>query len=676
TNMPRMIRQRSILLCFIACLVTWFSLFALPARAEEAFWDADDLFVAVDGSDGNPGTLEAPLASVAEAKERLKGVEGTEPVTVWLRGGTYFLSEMLVFNESDRNGVTFASYPGETAVISGAKPITFQETQALNGNTVWVRSIQSSEAFRALYDSNGFLQAARFPKEGYFTVQAVSEEEIVYKETDAKTHYLSFYSNPPELRDNLLQFTNPADILLRMLHLWKDEMATLTWFNPYNGSIGLSRPTSLTISPGDRYYLEQVKEALTEPGEWYLDRALGLLYYRPYPDQRIEDTTLYAGSLRQLMIVDSMKDLTFENIAFTHTDWEIPNDNQGVDFAQAAYDVESAIYVQNTESLLFKGCTFRELGGTAVLLGRGVTNSGVTECLFQDIGANAIFVHGVNLRESELSVKNIIITGNHICRYGRVFNNAVGVLVVHARNCAIANNEIHDGYYTAISAGWVWGYGYSVTSDLQIADNLIYDIGQERLSDMGGIYLLGVQNGTVVSGNVIHDVIATHTEDGGYGGWGIYLDEGASYIEVKNNLVYRCGSQGLHQNYGRENVVENNIFADNLHGQVAITAKETHVSMNLKRNIIVGDASQMFADSPTGATKDTKNLYWDRQNPQLLAASLQKAGHYATAVLADPGFADPGNGDYRLVTDAAAEQIQFVPWDYDQAGPWKVFDVH
>ena len=674
--MPRIHRQRSILLCVMACLIVLFCLLARPLRAEELHFGAEDLFVAVDGDDGNPGTLEAPLATLVEAKERLKRIAGSDPVTVWLRGGTYYLSQMLVFNQSDRNNVTFASYPGETARISGAREIAFRNTQTLYGNTVWVYPIPKSALFRALYDSNGFLEAARFPAEGYLTVQSVSDEDIVFKETETKTHYRAFYSDTQELRDNLLHFTNPGDILIRMPHLWKDEMATLTWFDPFSGKIVLSRPTSLTITPGDRYYFEQVREALTVPGQWYLDRVGGVLYYLPYPEQQIEHTTLYAGSLRQLMIIDSMSHLSFENITFTHTDWDIPNANQGVDFAQAAYDVEAAIVVQNSKHLLFKGCTFRDLGGTAVKLSRGVTDSLIMECLFQDIGANAIFVHGVNLRESEMAVRNIGISGNHICRYGRVFNNAVGVLVVHAQNCAISNNEIHDGYYTAISAGWVWGYGFNVTSNLQIKDNLIYNIGQERLSDMGGIYLLGVQNETVVSGNVIHDVIATHTEEGGYGGWGIYLDEGASYIHVKNNLVYRCGSQGLHQNYGRENIVENNIFADNLHGQVAVTAKEPHVSMYLRRNIIVGDALQMFADSPTGSTRDTANLYWDWNTPQLLAVALQARERYFSAVVANPGFADPQSGDYRLTQDSAAEQIGFVPWDYGQAGTWKTFDVH
>ena len=136
--MPRIHRQRSILLCVMACLIVLFCLLARPLRAEELHFGAEDLFVAVDGDDGNPGTLEAPLATLVEAKERLKRIAGSDPVTVWLRGGTYYLSQMLVFNQSDRNNVTFASYPGETARISGAREIAFRNTQTLYCNKVLV----------------------------------------------------------------------------------------------------------------------------------------------------------------------------------------------------------------------------------------------------------------------------------------------------------------------------------------------------------------------------------------------------------------------------------------------------------------------------------------------------------------------------------------------------------
>ncbi|MEG0767178.1 MAG: hypothetical protein RR482_05630, partial [Clostridia bacterium] len=76
---------------------------------------------------------------------------------------------------------------------------------------------------------------------------------------------------------------------------------------------------------------------------------------------------------------------------------------------------------------------------------------------------------------------------------------------------------------------------------------------------------------------------------------------------VENNLVYRCGTQGFHQHYGIENVVRNNIFAYNLDGQVAVSDKEEHLSCFLHTNILVGDASRLFADTPMGAMSGANN---------------------------------------------------------------------
>jgi len=105
---------------------------------------------------------------------------------------------------------------------------------------------------------------------------------------------------------------------------------------------------------------------------------------------------------------------------------------------------------------------------------------------------------------------------------------------MHAAGNIITHNHIHDLYYTGISAGWRWGYNESVARDNLIEKNHIHDIGQGWLSDMGGIYTLGVQPGTVLRGNLIHDV-----NKASYGGWAIYLDEGSSHIIVENNICYR-----------------------------------------------------------------------------------------------------------------------------------------
>ncbi len=101
----------------------------------------------------------------------------------------------------------------------------------------------------------------------------------------------------------------------------------------------------------------------------------------------------------------------------------------------------------------------------------------------------------------------------------------------------------HDLYYTAISVGWTWGYQKSPCCGNLIEFNHLHDIGQGMLSDMGGIYTLGIQEGTVLRNNVIHDINSYS-----YGGWGIYPDEGSAtgIARWRTTSFYRTKSAGFH----------------------------------------------------------------------------------------------------------------------------------
>ena len=87
-----------------------------------------ELYVAPDGNDGNPGTKEKPFASLAKARDAVRELEIKNPVTVYLRGGTYRLKETVVFGLEDSGSkdapITYAGYPGERAVFSAGVNIT------------------------------------------------------------------------------------------------------------------------------------------------------------------------------------------------------------------------------------------------------------------------------------------------------------------------------------------------------------------------------------------------------------------------------------------------------------------------------------------------------------------------------------------------------------------------
>lgn len=658
-----------------------------------------DIVVSSYGDDENPGTLEQPLKTIEAAKEKLKALKGIDcgKVTVWFREGTYYIDDTLAFTAEDKSDVLYRSYPGEEVAFSGAKEISgnWSETQ-INGVNAFVTDIpieNEEDYFRSLFKGGERLSRSNYPKDGFFKVADPKLDEAIAPEVDASyfTHSAVFYAHTSDVLD----FVNASDIDVRIMHFWVDDLLPVHSVDPATGRVETGKPSAMTVRIEDNFVFENVKEALSLPGEWYLDRSEEKLYYIPQDGDTVENTVLYAGLTEQLITIDKAQGISFQGINFENSDWDHPgkdgsfsgkcfdeahplykNIEYGATHPQAAFETPAAIYITSSKKINFTDCRFENISYTAVKFDKATTDCNITSCRFNGIGANAIFIHGDFVVPA--STQNINVTDCHISSYGRIFNNAIGILLTHAVNCDLSNNEIHDGWYTGISVGWNWGYSPNSTDGIRICDNLIYDIGNGWLSDMGAIYTLGIQPNTVISGNVIYNV---GCDEGryGYGGWGIYLDEGSTEILVENNLVYDCSSQCFHQHYGRNNIIRNNIFAFGGDSAFRITRHEEHNSLTLSNNILVSDDAPMYGVSTDSDWfVDDSNLYWDYTNggnvysgdstkpfERLSMVTMVARGYYNNAVFADPLFKDAANRDFTLATNSPALETGFVPFSYN-----------
>jgi hypothetical protein len=261
-----------------------------------------------------------------------------------------------------------------------------------------------------------------------------------------------------------------------------------------------------------------------------------------------------------------------------------------------------------------------------------------------------------------------------------------------SNNSKVSHNHIHDLNYTAISVGWNWGYGAQQCHHNTIEYNHLHDIGRGMLSDLGAIYTLGVQPGTVIRNNLIHDVTCF-----GYGAGGIYLDEGSSNILVENNVVYRTETASLMQNYGRDNRVRNNIFALGKECQFLLGLREDHNSLTLERNIVYWDEGILYAGnwsvtktSPACAVDSTSdarhsetgcrhfradnNVYYRARSgsPTFAGTSFKQwkeRGNDVNSILANPEFVAIHLYNFALRPGSPALKKGFQPIDLSTAGP-------
>ncbi|MCX8108597.1 MAG: right-handed parallel beta-helix repeat-containing protein, partial [Verrucomicrobiae bacterium] len=189
---------------------------------------------------------------------------------------------------------------------------------------------------------------------------------------------------------------------------------------------------------------------------------------------------------------------------------------------------------------VFERCEFVHLGSSAVSIEGKSEGNRISGCHVYDVGGNGIMV-GEPVNKSELLCRNNFIANNFIHDCGVISHGCVGIWVGLTGETVVAHNELCRLPYTGISVGWQWDANPTQCAKNIVESNHVHDVMQ-MLSDGGGIYTLGRQPGTVLRGNLIHNI---PPNSGRADSNGIFMDEGSSEILVENNTIHNVAKSPI-----------------------------------------------------------------------------------------------------------------------------------
>ena len=664
---------------------------------------ADTIFyVAPSGSDAWSGRLAAPnaqrtdgpLASIAGARDairKLKAGQGElhEPVRVQIRGGTYRLAEPLTLGPQDSGTapcpVIYEAYPGERPVLSGGQEVSGWQSHREKIQAARLPDVPAGKwYFRSLFAGGrrqtrarfpnvdpsdpyrrGFLYVARDPRGFGYAVGSIhnpggqgSAREFHY----APGSFKPSWARAPEAEIHIFQSGNCRAF---------KEIVSIAKVDEPTCSVALrGKECGSVLQPGDRYFVENVPEELDSPGEWYLDRQTGELFY--WPPSAAGQVAVVAPRLGRIVQVlgegpqgKPVRQVRLSGLTFQETDYT-PDDGC------AGYGMgnDGVVYLKGAEGCAVGDCTFRQIGKYAICLSGGAGNSLVGNDVYDTAEGGVLLLQ---------SARNIV-RDNHVHHLGAVYKHVGGVVLEGpgTDDNVVDHNLVHDSSRYGISLKNAGGRNRIECNRILNTNLETYDSGGIEVTQGDKAFI----SHSLIRGNVVGDTIG-YSADGPkpvFLSWGIYLDSYAGGYTVTHNVVYRSAHGGIMLQGGKQNRVENNVFVGGKFNQMHITNFDDNArDLVLERNIFSyadPDAALLTAGRlSSGVLRAEGNLYFHAGGKELAFrggissfADWQRRGFDKNALVADPRFVDPKHDDYGLRPDSPARKLGFEPIETHKAG--------
>jgi len=520
-----------------------------------------ELFVATGGDDKGPGTRDKPFASLRGARDAIRRLKKsgrlpTGELIVTVRGGLHQLTETFELTKEDSGTkqcpVTYRASPQEQVRIvggqkvSGFRPVTDPAILnrldpaarekvvcvdlGANGiedfGELRIRGFgqPSRPAHLELFFNGRPMTLARWPNVGFVKIVSLPSGNIAIDGSGVsrgkKTKSFGYSGARPK------RWKWPADIYLHgyWTYDWADIYTGIKSIDTRTGQVFPEPiPRGYGFRIGQRFYWLNILEELDRPGEWYLDRATGMLYF--WPPEPVADGEALVSLLEAPLV--TMTGTSHVRLV-------------GMTFECARGD---AIVIIAGADNMIGGCTIRNVGNAGVVISGGGAN-GVVGCDIYQTGEGGILLKGGNrktLNPSGHYARNNHI--HHFARWSRTYRPAVRIQGVG--NVA-AHNLIHDAPHTAILLSG---------NDHLVEFNEIHRVCLET-GDVGAFYM---GRDWTARGNIVRYNYFHHLGGVGLGSMAVYLDDCASGTTVFGNVFYKAGRAVLIGG-GRDNLVENNIF--------------------------------------------------------------------------------------------------------------------
>jgi hypothetical protein len=671
--------------------------FMLPVSASAA----KKFYVAANGNDAwsgkraapNPGKTDGPFATLEKARDAVRQLKkgGRIPaggVTVWVRGGDYKVTQTFKLEAADsgseKSPIVYRAFKGEKPIFSGGVRVTgFQpvsdpailarlpeesrgkvvqaDLKALGITSIPPLELGGSAGGRGfithpvmeLFFNGQALPLARWPNQGFVhVVKTGGEPTTPGGSENAHTGRIFYDGDRPQ------RWKDDKDILLYGYWYWDwaDSYERVASIDPEKREIVLAPPYSgYGYRAGQRYYALNLLSEIDMPGEWYIDRASGMLYLYPPSDPAQAVVELSAAMFPFVQM---------ENVSYVSL--------VGITWELGEVD---GLMIHGGEHCLLAGCTVRRFGGNGVEI-HGGTHHGLQSCDIYSMGRGGVVMAGGDRKD--LSRGGHFVDNCEIYDLSRIDHTYTPAVVVSGVGNRITHNLFHDILSSAVRLEG---------NDQVMEYNEVYRVVTES-DDQGGVDMFGdpTFRGDVIRYNYFHHIgnWRQQNEELPVGEAGVRLDDAISGVTVTGNVFYHCsagraGFGGLQIHGGKDNIVTNNIFAGNRTAISLSPWKEQRWRNYTAKSLNGIDAHLYLARYPELAKLSEdynvnlirSNLVYDCQE-FLRRDSGRNKMQDNVITKENPGFADAAAGDFTLTRiSPALKQANFEPIPFDRIGLYR-----